>query len=1490
MGKKIDKNFKEDIYEKLHNEENIDELIHTFLSFIDKKRKDKIYESIAVIKQIIKDKLPPIEKFYALSILKKMMETKNDLVIKYFNEKIIIRLSEIALYKYKTKEKPFIKGETCLDIYYPPNKIPKSARQQNKLDSSQFFILLLECWKHWYQMFPKNKKIQKHAKKLKPYFLKNDIDKYYNYYKNYHDTQNKNEDNSEDENFKNDNEKDKDNNFVQNEDNFKDVNINESKILKNLEDFEKTVNFFNDITLENEVEKDIIFDFEPNFRGFKDQFEITKHSVINKPNTDLKRDFNSNYNKLNSILKNYEDFSKKKINDKQLIKNLKKITSKKKEEKNNHKEKNDFKTKDTEFDTNNELNEFKTNKKIDPFDTNKVVKTLNKNDEFDNFNNDFDKENSFDEKEVKKRNMNMEKNHFKKNFAEEDINESINNFEGVHEIKNIKEIDSEEEKFIDFDQMIDVKEKEDNLEEFKFDNNKKRKKEKFELTNFNFDNEIHNRKNVTKVKKKGRKNSFEPPYKKKGETKNSKKNSFEFDFNDEKVKNNIINKITSKNKFISELSVIDEVEGDSRYSHSKITKKKSENNFNSPFSNFDSNKLNFAKNFELHKSEDPRIRSIDDNIKKKNLSNDLKKEKTGISLDFSKKKKNKKYKNFEKKSNYNDSIKKEDEDDLEFEFDKSEISNKSNIKDNKSLISNKSEAKEFNFKGTFKLEDRLDKMDLDKLKKSNTPKKEYKIEDNYTKNMSNSIKSKSINSKRKSTSNSNSKLKKKKILKQITIDSNESKNINNTISKSRSTLENSNLFNSMDSKYKNRRKKLENVKKSFHDVESTNKTHGKINLDVDAFDSDKYLDPDFNSVQKSVISNNFLNNVGSPKRFIFSPKAIKKIDMSIRSDVLMNSLDTRNRLKEKSANNFKNGNTSLMNENIKSQNFSNLAILENNFMDHYGKSKQVFDEENESESLKKQNEYIRNYCNHLHLEIKNLREKLDDNKLENSIDTNILNNEFDLEDDEKTDFNILKRKNEYLIRHNEILEKVNQDLISKNKLKIEKLKQKKDLLKNLGDEFQNYIKALNKEVELEKNHNNKNDFKINSLQKQIKAYTKKLLNFKTDYNNAKNEIIKKTQIIQDHLNSNSKNIEKKQSFFQKENIKIKQNLIPDENIEIKNTLPNNNKIFPNFLNKQVIKYLEVKKKKEAKKELSYSKIIRREFEKKKQLNSIKKKTNMTHSLNLYGAFFKNLQNKKKQNISLNIHNSQVLKKSINKKIIKKINQEIDKREVDHNESIKDLIFNDNIIDFINEEENTENILKSINLEIEKESSNLKENLEIFDFDMKENSERNLIENNSNFKLEKYFDFENFPIYENPQNQIYLKACSLFNSSILLENDFFKINYDFENNREDSSNPNIKIIYNPIMKGSEIKVEILTQEKNINYRNLEKQLFNDEIVQNINLISKNFSRFTFPVLNVFYYLNSEIFEFKIPVPISINKFSFTIEIDSEFIQEYLFNVS
>ena len=262
---------------------------------------------------------------------------------------------------------------------------------------------------------------------------------------------------------------------------------------------------------------------------------------------------------------------------------------------------------------------------------------------------------------------------------------------------------------------------------------------------------------------------------------------------------------------------------------------------------------------------------------------------------------------------------------------------------------------------------------------------------------------------------------------------------------------------------------------------------------------------------------------------------------------------------------------------------------------------------------------------------------------------------------------------------------------------------------------------------------------------------------------------------------------------------------------------------------------------------------------------------------------------------MSLKNSKISnKKPIKKKVKKKLlyNEQINiKQDQDHNESIKDLIFDDNIMGYINEEENTDNILNSINFEIneKKENSNLKENLEKFEFDdLKENSERNILENNSNFKLETYFNFENFPIFEDSQNQIYLKACSLFNNSILLENDYFKINFEV-NKSENSSDVNIKLLYFPKINGSEIKIEIINPEKNINFQNIEKQLFNNEIEQNLN-VNDNLTLFSFPFLNVYYYFNSEIFEFKIPVPISINKFTFSLEIDSDFIQEYLFNVS
>ncbi len=113
-----------------------------------------IMNVVSIIKQMIKERMPAKPKYFALLLLKELMATKNSFIVDYFAKKLMMRCFRLATYKSKEKEY-FPRGEDCLNRYY------SQKSQENRKYSKMFYFLLLECWKHWHEMFAsKNKKIR----------------------------------------------------------------------------------------------------------------------------------------------------------------------------------------------------------------------------------------------------------------------------------------------------------------------------------------------------------------------------------------------------------------------------------------------------------------------------------------------------------------------------------------------------------------------------------------------------------------------------------------------------------------------------------------------------------------------------------------------------------------------------------------------------------------------------------------------------------------------------------------------------------------------------------------------------------------------------------------------------------------------------------------------------------------------------------------------------------------------------------------------------------------------------------------------------------------------------------------------------------------------------------------------------------------------------------------------------------------------------------
>ena len=77
--------------------------------------KSKIKDIMAVIKKVIKEDIEAMYKFFALLILKEIMESKSSFVVDYFIKKLSDRLIKITKYREKKNESIEKRGQTCLN-------------------------------------------------------------------------------------------------------------------------------------------------------------------------------------------------------------------------------------------------------------------------------------------------------------------------------------------------------------------------------------------------------------------------------------------------------------------------------------------------------------------------------------------------------------------------------------------------------------------------------------------------------------------------------------------------------------------------------------------------------------------------------------------------------------------------------------------------------------------------------------------------------------------------------------------------------------------------------------------------------------------------------------------------------------------------------------------------------------------------------------------------------------------------------------------------------------------------------------------------------------------------------------------------------------------------------------------------------------------------------------------------------------------------------
>lgn len=169
FSKPLDTRLKNYIYDHLRPdpENKVPKLKNDFLKHIKESNFEYLKDVLRVLKFVIKDKIPAKPKFYALLLIKTIMDNKIKTLVEYFVKKLMSRLFLIAQFEMKFDDRQ--KGARCLKMYFNQNS------QENSDYSFKFYTLLLECWKHWDEMFSGEfKKIKANCDKLRPIFPVND--------------------------------------------------------------------------------------------------------------------------------------------------------------------------------------------------------------------------------------------------------------------------------------------------------------------------------------------------------------------------------------------------------------------------------------------------------------------------------------------------------------------------------------------------------------------------------------------------------------------------------------------------------------------------------------------------------------------------------------------------------------------------------------------------------------------------------------------------------------------------------------------------------------------------------------------------------------------------------------------------------------------------------------------------------------------------------------------------------------------------------------------------------------------------------------------------------------------------------------------------------------------------------------------------------------------------------------------------------------------
>ena len=221
-----------------------------------------------------------------------------------------------------------------------------------------------------------------------------------------------------------------------------------------------------------------------------------------------------------------------------------------------------------------------------------------------------------------------------------------------------------------------------------------------------------------------------------------------------------------------------------------------------------------------------------------------------------------------------------------------------------------------------------------------------------------------------------------------------------------------------------------------------------------------------------------------------------------------------------------------------------------------------------------------------------------------------------------------------------------------------------------------------------------------------------------------------------------------------------------------------------------------------------------------------------------------------------------------------------------NNSIKDLVFNEDLENAFNDNmsddhlENNE-ILK--NLEDDRFNYQRKEQAEFVEIEQPQQGIENIL----------YMNLQQYPFYINPDNQILLKASSLFDNSILMSNSYVKVYCKtYKKQIGDILNVIIELTYKPEKHFLRLSTELVAPNKAISDpHTIEYQELKGPLQQTFSFtFDKNNILKDFPKLKVVLFEEKNMVEnVIIPIPYSINKFtvnrSFGID-DIDYFLQYV----